>query len=87
MATTRGVVIRRMWWNNTPATADIQPYEFEDDDAQDKPKTMDQLITDWENVRRQRIHLEGEMIKIMDHEQRCVAAINEELKRLGVPRA
>lgn len=87
MATTRGNVIRRGWWNNTPATADLPPYEFEDDDARDKPKTMDQLITDWENVRRQRIHLEGELIKVTDHEKRCVAAINEELKRLGVPRA
>ena len=87
MATTRGNVIRRGWWNNTPATADLPAYEFEDDDNPAKPKTMDQLIADWEAIRRHRIGLEGELIKVTDHEQRCVAAINEELKRLGVPRA
>ncbi len=81
---THGNVLRRGWWNNVPKTQTTDVAYFEDDS--ETPKTLDQLIADWESIRRLRIDLEAEVVKVAAQETRCVTAINDELKRLGVPR-
>ncbi len=82
MSTQRGKLIP--FWRNV-ATHTVEAEAFVEDDD-DKPKTMNHLLAEWELIRRHRIDLEGELIKVTAHEKRCVDAINEELKRLGVPR-
>ena len=71
---------RNVQMNTAHAIDDVEPEET-------SQKSMNTLLADWELVRRHRIDLEAELMKVQGHEKRCVEAINERLKELGVPRS